>query len=97
LARGRCCSYDGDADRLVYYFVDDSGKFVLLDGDKIAALAASSIKELLNNLPVLASTIEVGVVQTAYANGNSTKYFSTQVCLIPVGVNLLKGCTCCFY
>merc|ERR1712087_496919 len=32
----RCCSYDGDADRIVYYFKDKLGNFRLLDGDKIA-------------------------------------------------------------
>ncbi len=39
----RCCSYDGDADRIVYYYADKSGKFHLLDGDKIATLVIYSI------------------------------------------------------
>ena len=34
----RAASFDGDADRLVYYFIDDSNSFQLLDGDKIALL-----------------------------------------------------------
>ncbi|CDQ83361.1 unnamed protein product [Oncorhynchus mykiss] len=28
----RCCSYDGDADRIVYYYCDSAGRFHLLDG-----------------------------------------------------------------
>jgi phosphoacetylglucosamine mutase len=31
------CSLDGDADRIVYYYLD-GGKFFLLDGDKISTL-----------------------------------------------------------
>ena len=31
------CSFDGDADRIVYYYLDQ-GKFYLLDGDKISTL-----------------------------------------------------------
>ena len=34
----KCVSVDGDADRIVYFFKDTSGKFILLDGDKIATL-----------------------------------------------------------
>ncbi len=34
----KCVSVDGDADRIVYFFKDTSGKFNLLDGDKIATL-----------------------------------------------------------
>jgi len=31
-------SVDGDADRIVYSFVDENNKFYLLDGDRIATL-----------------------------------------------------------
>ncbi len=34
----RGASLDGDADRLVYFYLDDQGNFKLLDGDKIATL-----------------------------------------------------------
>ena len=34
----RHCSFDGDADRIVYYYQDKAGHFRLLDGDKIATL-----------------------------------------------------------
>ena len=47
----------------------------MLDGDKIAALVAAFIVELVK-LAGLDDKIEVGVVQTAYANGASTKYLA---------------------
>ena len=33
----RCCSFDGDADRVMYFF-NDGDRFRMLDGDKIATL-----------------------------------------------------------
>jgi phosphoacetylglucosamine mutase len=69
----RACSLDGDADRLIYYYLDDRGVFHMLDGDKIAALVAAFIIELVK-VAGLEEKIKVGVVQTAYANGASTKY-----------------------
>ncbi|OBZ79862.1 Phosphoacetylglucosamine mutase [Grifola frondosa] len=42
----RACSLDGDADRLMYYYLDDRAQFHMLDGDKIAALVAAFIVEL---------------------------------------------------
>lgn len=71
----RGCSLDGDADRLIYYYIDGNGQFRMLDGDKIAALAADFINELVENSGIRGN-LDVGVVQTAYANGNSTKYLS---------------------
>ena len=43
----RSCSFDGDADRIVYYYSDADGHFHLVDGDKIATLISSFLKELL--------------------------------------------------
>ncbi|KAI8875261.1 Phosphoacetylglucosamine mutase [Backusella circina FSU 941] len=80
-AGDRCCSYDGDADRIVYYYVAQDGTFRLLDGDKIAGLAANFITELVQEAGV--ESIKVGVVQTAYANGSSTNYL-TKVLKVPV-------------
>jgi phosphoacetylglucosamine mutase len=82
----RCCSLDGDADRIVYFTVlagtVDSHKllmkgnqFVLMDGDKMAALIAGFLRDLLADLPDLEPLMDIGVVQTAYANGASTRYF----------------------
>lgn len=68
-----CASFDGDADRLVCYFYDKKiNKFVLLDGDKIAILLSRLISTLIAELPE--NSLEIGIVQTAYANGASTSY-----------------------
>ncbi|KAF7122823.1 hypothetical protein CNMCM5793_000933 [Aspergillus hiratsukae] len=69
----RCASLDGDADRIVYYFVDEGNVFRLLDGDRIATLAASFIGDLARSAGI-AQKLKIGVVQTAYANGSSTEY-----------------------
>lgn len=69
--RGRYCSLDGDADRIVFYYASDDGSFRLLDGDKIAGLAAMFLIDLVKQAGL---ELDVGVVQTAYANGSSTNY-----------------------
>ncbi|CDR44744.1 CYFA0S15e02190g1_1 [Cyberlindnera fabianii] len=74
-------SFDGDADRVVFYFTDDSGTFKLLDGDKIATLLSAFIKDLAYKAG-LAESAQIGVVQTAYANGSSTN-FITDVLKLP--------------
>jgi phosphoacetylglucosamine mutase len=74
----RGCSLDGDADRLMYFYLDDKGTFRMLDGDKIGTLVAAFIGELVDAAG-LTSEIKVGIVQTAYANGASTKYLSSRV------------------
>ena len=71
----RACSLDGDADRLMYYYLDERSQFHMLDGDKIAALVAAFIVDLVKAAG-LEEEIRVGIVQTAYANGGSTKYLS---------------------
>lgn len=71
----RACSLDGDADRLIYFYMDGRSQFRMLDGDKIAALVAAYIVDLIKTAN-LDNKIVVGVVQTAYANGASTKYLS---------------------
>lgn len=38
----RCASFDGDGDRIVYFYKTVDGKFALLDGDKIATLVGIS-------------------------------------------------------
>lgn len=78
----RCASLDGDADRLIYYFIDESNVFRMLDGDRIATLAASFIGDLARNAGI-AQKLKVGVVQTAYANGSSTDYIE-KVLKLPV-------------
>uniref|UniRef100_A0A8C9V050 Phosphoacetylglucosamine mutase n=1 Tax=Scleropages formosus TaxID=113540 RepID=A0A8C9V050_SCLFO len=67
----RCCSFDGDADRIVYYYKDSDGCFHLQDGDKIATLIGTFLKDMLTQAGL---DLQVAVVQTAYANGSSTRY-----------------------
>jgi phosphoacetylglucosamine mutase len=53
---------------------------VLLDGDKIAALSAVFLRQLLAQTPAgTADSINTGVVQTAYANGASTTFITQQL------------------
>ncbi|KAI8817374.1 uncharacterized protein EV422DRAFT_541563 [Fimicolochytrium jonesii] len=87
----RCASLDGDADRIVFWYADKSGTFKLLDGDKIATLAAEFIMRLVRSAEI--PDIRVGVVQTAYANGASTAYvkntLNIPVTFTPTGVKHL--------
>ncbi|KAG0470800.1 hypothetical protein HPP92_017500 [Vanilla planifolia] len=97
----RCATFDGDADRLVYFRISSSNcnGIDLVDGDKILSLFALFIKEQLhilnkqgdegtNNVLVT----RLGIVQTAYANGASTDFLKQQgleVVLTPTGVKYL--------
>ncbi|PLB36581.1 phosphoacetylglucosamine mutase PCM1 [Aspergillus candidus] len=82
----RCASLDGDADRIVYYFLDEGNVFRLLDGDRIATLAASFIGDLARSAGI-AQKLKIGVVQTAYANGASTDYIEKVLKLPSVCTN----------
>jgi len=62
----------------MYFYLDERSQFHMLDGDKITTLVASFIVELVKTSG-LDSQIKVGVVQTAYANGASTKYLSERL------------------
>lgn len=73
-------SFDGDADRIVFFFLDKESQFRLLDGDKIATLAASFLGDLVKQS---GTDLKIGVVQTAYANGSSTTYL-TETLKVPV-------------
>ena len=69
-----CCSLDGDADRIVFYFIDEREQFRLLDGDRIATLLAKFFQWQQTEGQL--ENLKLGVVQTAYANGSSTKYLT---------------------
>lgn len=59
-ANRRYASYDGDADRIIFFTAKEDGSFVMLDGDKIAALIASYLKDLLSKvLFLIYNSIEV--------------------------------------
>ena len=69
----RFASFDGDADRVVYFtFVEGKG-FTLLDGDKIAVLTALFVGEELEAAGLTGEDVNMGIVQTAYANGAAHK------------------------
>uniref|UniRef100_A0A3Q3WX65 Phosphoacetylglucosamine mutase n=1 Tax=Mola mola TaxID=94237 RepID=A0A3Q3WX65_MOLML len=76
----RGCSFDGDADRIVYYYTDAEEKFHLLDGDKISTLISTFLKELLTQAGLV---LKIAVVQTAYANRSSTQYLE-DIMKVPV-------------
>lgn len=79
-------SFDGDADRIVFFTQAANPKFQLLDGDKIAVLICDFLQSQVSALEAAmlsgaskkpkrkGSKLKLGVVQTAYANGASTKY-----------------------
>ncbi|CAE7507113.1 PGM3 [Symbiodinium sp. KB8] len=82
---GPAASLDGDADRVVFhYYKGDT--WTLLDGDAIAVLASVFLQSQLKDLGWPCATpgqdqaeegaVNVGVVQTAYANGASTAYIT---------------------
>jgi phosphoacetylglucosamine mutase len=88
----RYLSYDGDADRIIYYYKSlKDGKFHMLDGDKIAVLVAAYLKQLLIDAKL--SELGLSIVQTAYANGNSTFFIEDKLKLpvycVPTGVKYL--------
>ncbi|XP_043715608.1 phosphoacetylglucosamine mutase isoform X1 [Telopea speciosissima] len=97
----RCASLDGDADRLVYFRVlsESNNKIDLVDGDKILSLFALFMKEQLSILNKKENEnanndhpVQLGVVQTAYANGASTIYLKQmglEVVFTPTGVKYL--------
>jgi hypothetical protein len=58
--------------KAAFAFKDNT--FKLLDGDKIAGLAAGFIIDLVGAAGL--NDIKIGVVQTAYANGSSTRYLT---------------------
>lgn len=68
---------------LQFFSVSQDGSIRLLDGDKIAALLAKFLVDELQQSG-LDQLPEIGVVQTAYANGASTKFLKQLlVCLFP--------------
>jgi phosphoacetylglucosamine mutase len=79
----RCASFDGDADRIIYFYFDEQNNFHMLDGDKIAVLMADHLGDLVKRSGL---ALNLGLIQTAYANGNSTNYITK---------NLGLPVTCC--
>lgn len=91
-----CCSLDGDADRIVFFIhpQEPASEILLLDGDRIAVLAALLCADLASQLPAGFRPL-LGVVQTAYANGASTEFIASElrlpVTVTPTGVKHLHA------
>ena len=81
-------SFDGDADRVVFFCYDK--EFILLDGDKIAVLAADFLDELLSEAGE--SDVKLGIVQTAYANGAAHDYVTSKGIECPYAKTGVKYC-----
>ncbi|CAI4229445.1 unnamed protein product [Auanema sp. JU1783] len=94
LVNEKCASFDGDADRLVYFKrkSNDENNVSLLDGDKIAVLLTKYIKEQLD-VAGLNDDLSLGIIQTAYANGASSQYIKDALGInavfVPTGVKHL--------
>ena len=75
------CSIDGDADRLIYFFIDQNNQFRILDGDRFSVLYASFLSIKLREAKLF-DEVKIGVVQTAYANGRSTDYIINTMVIV---------------
>ena len=86
------CSIDGDADRLIYFFIDKDQHFHLLDGDRFSVLFTLFIAKKLQEANLF-HQVKIGVIQTAYANGSSTDYIVNTMAVpvecVPTGVKHL--------
>ena len=81
-------SFDGDADRLIYYFRRDDGKIDIIDGDKQFSYLMMYVKELLFALNIQNEVSHV-LVNTAYANSKALSFINDQkinTVMVPTGV-----------
>jgi phosphoacetylglucosamine mutase len=89
LAGERWASIDGDADRVVYFYTNVNGECRLLDGDAIAVLLLNFVRPLIDEMNASANgdddCLNIGVVQSAYANGASTAYMRDVLVSMRIG------------
>lgn len=83
------CSVDGDADRIVFHSFFDENTWVLFDGDKIASLVAIFLHQEVQAAG-LDEEFSFGVVQTAYANGASTRFLRERGILVAMAKTGVK-------
>lgn len=85
----RCVIFDGDVDRVLYFYCDKDDKFYLMDGDRIVIFIVGYLKEKLDKIEVILEK-GLGIVQIVYVNGNFTLYvekiFKIFVVCIKIGV-----------
>jgi phosphoacetylglucosamine mutase len=83
----KSASFDGDADRLVYYKSQDN--LEVLGGERLTVLYATALKKLMENSGVQK---EIKVVTTGYSNSSSIKFLKSQgieSIIVPTGVKYL--------
>ena len=73
----KCLSFDGDADRQMYFYGNHESKLTFVDGDKQFALIIDYIRSLLEKCGALDKLSHV-LVQTAYCNSRVTSYLKKQ-------------------
>jgi len=64
----KCASFDGDADRLVYFFQGEDSKLRIIDGDKQFALIMMYIRGLLKSMDLTEEQVSHVLVMTNYCN-----------------------------
>ena len=89
----KCCSLDGDADRIIY-FTKQNDKFKILNGDNISILMALYIDELCKSINIKNIIPFLGIVQTNYSNGAASNYIKNnlpnfELCKTKTGVKFL--------
>ena len=84
-------SFDGDGDRIVFYYVKE-GELKLLNGDKISSLI---IKYLINILKdeKIKKEVKINIVYTGYSNGNFIKYIKSLENIPNIKLNLICTAT----
>lgn len=85
----RCVIFDGDVDRVLYFYFDKENKFYLFDGDKIVIFMVGYLKEKFDKIGVVFER-GLGIVQIVYVNGSLTLYvkniFGVFVVCVKIGV-----------
>ena len=83
----KSASFDGDADRLVYY--KSAEQLSVLGGERLTVLYATALKRLLSQT---SSDTKITVVTTGYSNSASILYLESQgikSIIVPTGVKYL--------
>ena len=85
----KAASFDGDADRLIYFMrgKDSSRTPIIIDGDKQFSFLMMYVKKQLESLGI--SDLSHVLVNTAYANSRANEYLAknkVNVVCVPTGV-----------
>ncbi|EDO07633.1 putative phosphoacetylglucosamine mutase [Babesia bovis T2Bo] len=74
-----CASFDGDADRLVYFTPKDNS-VLLIDGTRLLVLTVKFMKLLMDlSQPDERQPISIGILVNRYANGAAVQYIESMV------------------